>query len=557
MQQPTPSLSESRSAQDAFRRIVQSWFELDEPRRPELGPTLERFLVRYPHDGRVENVRLLLAWIAILSGDRASAERLVAQGRASLSPGVRDFVEVVAARLLLAQNQPDAALEKLTALESRLVDPSERLICSELRLQAALDSRRYAQALLALTAYLASAPADLGDRVRARAQIAVAGLPGAALERSLSELDLKARAVPLSPPEVWLRRVVRQRLVQLAIERKDGKLARRLLDSHPGLLQQGSAAVELLRLAASATNVAESQGAFVGLALEIGDPDAERRSASVARGLADALQAARAGADSLPIVVKASDAEHVGEVLSELSSSGALVLVAGVSDASADQAAAWAVAGSSPVLLIRDTPDLVISELSFVLGTSDMDQFDALRKELERRNLAKWARVGQGGVDCRAEPEKAGQPHFPIKEWKQAGIEAVAVLGPRGCALELFAEAREQHFAPLLALGLESAEALPALSGRRFSLGGGGFPAAESASDLPIDFYEALGHDAGSLVHQAWLEVGGAKARVEPALRARLPEVLSQVVRSLETSDATGFRGKRRLQRQLQIREAP
>ncbi len=553
--QPTPSLSATREAQAAFRTIVRRWFEEDEPRRAPLRPLLQGFLQRYPDDARVANVRVLLAWIAIVTGDQAEARRLIAEARASDSPSVRDFADVAAARLLLARQEPEAALAKLKALESKLVDPAERLICSELHLQAALASRRFTDALVALTNYLAAAPTDLGDRARARALSALASLPEAALEGSLAELDDKARKGPLSPPDVWLRRVVRERLIRLAVEHKDARLARRLLDSHPGLARRNDLSVELLQLAATGASAADSQGAFVGLALEIGDPDAERRSASVARGLADSLSASLPGADSLPIVVKASDPDHVGEVLTELANAGALALVAGVSDTSAEQAATWAVSGNAPVLLIRDTPDLVISDQSFVLGTSDMDQLDAIRKELERRNLPKWMRVGSGGFNCRATAEKAGQSRFPVKEWKHDNVDAVAVLGPRSCALELYAEAREQHFLPVLAVGLEGAEALSSLVGKRFTLGAGSFPSAKPGVDVPADFYESLGHDAGSLVRQAWAHLGGVNASQSEKLRARLPDALADVAIPLETSEATGFAGKRRLRRRLTIRE--
>jgi hypothetical protein len=553
--QPTPSLSETRDAQAAFRRIVRRWFEEDEARRPPLRPMLERFLARYPNEPRTANVRVLLAWIAIVSGDQAQATRLIAEARASDSMVVRDFAEVATARLLLARQQPEAALVKLKALEDKLVDPAERLICSELHLQAALASRKYADALSALTTYLAAAPADLGDRARTRALSALTSLPEAALEGSLAELDERARRGPLSPPDVWLRRVVRERLIRLAVEHKDARLARRLLDSHPGLARRNDLSIELLQLAATASSTAESQGAFVGLALEIGNPDAERRSASVARGLSDALSASLPGADSLPVVVKASDADHVGEVLTELANGGALALVAGVTDTSAEQAATWAASGNAPVLLIRDTPDLVISELSFVLGTSDMDQLDAIRKELERRNLSRWMLVGSGGIDCRVTQEKAGQARFPLKDWKQSNVEAIAVLGPRSCALELYAEAREQRFLPLLAVGLEGAEVLPSLPGKRFSLGGGSFPSAKLGADVPADFHESLGHDAGSLVRRAWASVGGVGASKDEKLRARLPAALANVAIPLETTETTGFAGKRRLLRRLTIRE--
>jgi len=536
---------------------VRRWFDEDEPRRVLLRPSLERFLASYPDDPRAENARLLLGWITILDGDLAGARRLVAEGRASPSPSVRDFTELLAARLMLAEQEPERALGVLLQIEGKLVDPAVRLICSELRLQAALASHHFPEALSALTDYLGAAPADLGDRVRARAKLALDALPQAALESSLAELQAKARRGPLSAPDVWLRRVVRELLMRQAVEQKDAQLARRLLDSDPGLVRRNELSVELLQLAASAAQAQGAQGAFVGLALEIGESDAERRSASVARGLTAALSASLPGAESLSIVVKASDAEHVGSVLSELARAGALAMVAGASDTSVERAANWAATGSAPVLLLRDTPNLTISELSFVLGTSDMDQLDAIHKELERRNVSRWMRVGPGGFDCHRAPEKAGDTRFPIKSWKQEDIPAVAILGPRSCALEVYAEAREQHFAPLLAVGLEGAEGLPNIGGRRFALGGGGFPSLKAGVDVAEDFYELLGHDAGSLVRRAWSQLGGAVAKRDEALLARLPRVLSDVTVPLETTDAQGFGGKRRLPRRLTIREAP
>ncbi|HEY6079538.1 MAG TPA: hypothetical protein VIW29_12075, partial [Polyangiaceae bacterium] len=497
--EPTPSLSETQSAQLAFRGIQRRFFEEEEARWPLLRPLLQHFLARFPEDPRSANVRLLSAWISIVEGDQSEASRLIDEARASRSPSVRDFAEVAAARLLLARQQPALALAKLAPLEGKLVDPAERLICSELRLQAALRSHRYEEALLALASYLAAAPAELGDRARVRAESVLKSLPARTLETRLAQLEAKARHTSLSAPEVWLRRMIRERLIRQAIENKDARLARRLLDSHPGLARPSESSVELLELAASASSNAELPGYFVGLALEIGDPDAERRSASVARGLADALAAALPSATSLSIVVKASDAHRVGDVLRELADAGALALVAGVTDASAEQAATWAVSGNAPVLLLRDTPDLVLSELSFLLGVSDIDQLDAIGKELERRNLARWGRVGSGGFDCRAKSERAGQARFPIREWRSQNIEALAVLGPRSCVTELVAGLREQRLAPLLALGLEGAELIGSLNGRRFALSAGSFPSLKPG-DVPADFYEALGRDAGALV---------------------------------------------------------
>jgi hypothetical protein len=550
-------LSETPSAQQDFRTILTRWFEQDEASRPLLRPSLERFLAQHPRDPRGEDVKVLLAWVSIVEGDHAAAERLIAAASASRSPSVRDLAEMASARLLLARQQPQAALFRLTRLESKLVDPAERLLCSELRLEAALESRRYAEALLALVSYLGAAPAELGDRARARAEATVKGLPASALEASLSSLDVKARRATLTPPDVWLRRVVRERLIRVAVQNQDARLARRLLDSHPGLARRSDLSAELLQLAASAGAAGQPVGGFVGLALELGDADAERRSASVARGLSEALSASLPGVESLPIVVKASAASDVPGVLSQLADAGALALVAGVSDTSAELSAGWAKTAKAPVLVVVDTPELVLSELSFVLGTSEMDQLDAIRKELERRSVVNWVRVGSGGVDCLRPAERAGQPRFPVGQWQSEAVSAVAVLGPRSCVLELFQEARGQRPAPLLAIGLEGAEALSSVGGRRFSLGSGSFPTSSPGPDVPVDFYQALGRDAGALVHGAWTALGGPRGEDAAVVQRRLPEALARLEVELETTEAKGFAGKRRLPRALSVREAP
>jgi hypothetical protein len=94
------------------------------------------------------------------------------------------------------------------------------------------------------------------------------------------------------------------------------------------------------------------------------------------------------------------------------------------------------------------------------------------------------------------------------------------------------------------------------LSGRRFALSAGRFPTSSASAEVPVDFYELLGRDAGSLVRSAWSRLGGTAASRDDALRAQLPEALASVSLELETSDVRGFGGRRRLLRKLSIREA-
>ncbi|HEY6081211.1 MAG TPA: hypothetical protein VIW29_20495, partial [Polyangiaceae bacterium] len=105
-------------------------------------------------------------------------------------------------------------------------------------------------------------------------------------------------------------------------------------------------------------------------------------------------------------------------------------------------------------------------------------------------------------------------------------------------------------------LGLEGAELLGSLSGRRFALSAGSFPNLKPG-DVPADFYEALGRDAGALVRASLEQLATDERASGSQLRAKLPQVLSVVSTPLETTVATGFAGKRRLPRRLVIREAP
>ena len=136
-------------------------------------------------------------------------------------------------------------------------------------------------------------------------------------------------------------------------------------------------------------------------------------------------------------------------------------------------------------------------------------------------------------------------------------MDALHVLGPRGCVLELAAELRALRYEPWLGLGLEGAEQLPFAGKRSLALSAGSFPPA-GADGAVTDFYQALGTDAGLLLRAAWNQLGGSAFRAEGATRARaLAAALAGASAALQTTDATGFAGKRRLARRLLVREAP
>ncbi len=127
-------------------------------------------------------------------------------------------------------------------------------------------------------------------------------------------------------------------------------------------------------------------------------------------------------------------------------------------------------------------------------------------------------------------------------------------------------ELRASSFVPELVLGLEAADFVyqgDAPPGR-FSLGAGSFPALTrlDASDNralpPLEWYEALGHDAAQLAKGALEGAGFPDGRVDDGravreLHARAERGLGSARATLWTTDERGFSDARVLRRNLTI----
>lgn len=567
---PEASLSANADAQTSFRKLRAAWFSGSTSERRKLEPDLRIFLQRFPNDEPSDMVRVLLAFDCVSRGSLQEARVLIAQVRVSVG-AVHDFSRVAEAYALLRESKPDAASSVLEPLAGKIVDGDERLLFSELRVRAAASARRYTHAVKAAEELLSEAPSDgraaLEDLVREQFQGAGKTELVEALESIEASTGDEGQGLPARE---WLRKLLRERLVAIAVREKDAALARSLLDTAPAALRASSTGSALVGIASGIQSRPLISGRAIGVALSLGTADVRRRSASLAAGLSRGLRpkGAPSASDSVQLITQDDGGDSAGtlEALRELAAEGAAILVAGVDGASADVAVHFAEENAIPVLLVQP-PETWAGPLSsaFVLGESPSREQAAIDAELSRRGLSRIARVGRNGDACEGVAESAGGARFAVQQWRRNRVSAVLVLGSAGCASDVVRDLlRVPGFAPELALGLEAAEFVYQSDAprARFAIGAGSFPSALRAGSgdnpaLPaLDWFEALGHDAALLAKGALEGFPDGRVDEEHAvheLHARAQRALASVQAPLWTSEARGFSQGQTLSRTLTI----
>ncbi|HEY3665460.1 MAG TPA: hypothetical protein VGL19_05645, partial [Polyangiaceae bacterium] len=286
---PEATLSARQDAQSAFRALRAAWFSGSSNERRRLEPDLRTFLARFPNEEPSDMVRVLIAFDSVSRGDLTEARVLIAQVREHVG-SVNDFAQVAEAYALLRESKADVAWNVLEPLSGKIVDPDERLVFSELRLRAAAAGRRYGRALQAAEELLSEAPLDAQSSVEETVRELFRGAPKPDLVQSLATFDrAEADEGATSKAREWLRKMLRERLVTIAVREKDAALARSLLDSAPAALRASQSGSELVGIAGGGKSVPLILGRSLGVALALGSADVRRRSASLAAGLSRGL----------------------------------------------------------------------------------------------------------------------------------------------------------------------------------------------------------------------------------------------------------------------------
>ncbi|MEO8902524.1 MAG: hypothetical protein ABI488_11070 [Polyangiaceae bacterium] len=566
---PEATLSASSDAQAAFRALRPAWFASTMNERRKLEPALRTFLVRFPNDEQSDLVRVLLAFDCVSGGALTDARVLIAEVREHVG-AVHDFAQVAEAYALLRESKANAAWDVLEPLAGKIVDPDQRLVFSELRLRAAASARRYARALEAAEELLSEAPLESQSALQDTVRELFRAAPKADLVENLRAFERgEGDEGATSKAREWLRKMLRERLVTIAVREKDAALARSLLDTAPAALRASDSGSALVGIAGGVQSVPLILGRSIGVALSLGSAAARRRSANLAAGLARGLglpqSAGKPGSVQLISEDDGGSSARTMEALQDLAADGAAILVAGVDTESADIAARFADQNEIAVILLHvPTPGAAPFRHVFVLGESAVSEQAAIDAELSRRNLLRVARVGRSGEACDTPLVNAGGPRFSVDEWRRDHVSALLVFGSTACANDVARELHDVSFSPVLALGLEGSEFVYAADAPKtsFAIGAGSFPLAARAEPgdnpaLPaIDWYEALGHDAARLAEVALAgfpdgRVDGSRAVQE--LHARAERALSAAQAPLWTSGFRGFSPARVLPRTLTI----
>jgi hypothetical protein len=514
---PVAALSSSPEAAAAFSAIRDAWAGPGQAVPAERRAALERFLARFPRDGRVQFVRVALALIAMTEGDYATADAQLTLTLDTPPGSTHDLWTVASARRLRLHDSPGAALALLRPLVGKNVDPTVRAVFEDELVLSALAMRSASEdyeAISYMDAWLRSSTEDEKDQAVKRVTELVERLPKEVLVGALQAMRSQRASFGYG---LDIERILAAHLVHIATTNDDAELARILLDTEPNAISSaGDAGVHLGELATSRRGLNVVQGRTVGLLLPTESPALRDESADVLRGVMWALGMPRgvrsssrpapdAGAgesfdpcaplepapdldepqpeDGLRLVTRddAGSADRTEIALDELAGDGAAVIIAGLDGQTAARAQQWGDEHAVPVIVL--VPPSAAEDarprgdFSFVLGEGHASVLAALARSapslvgvrvapvLDASEVTSYA--PQGGpmlglafgipVSCDVPAARAGEPRFPLATWDAEKTHVWLVSGSPDCAKDLVGELSASRAHGLVALTLEAA----------------------------------------------------------------------------------------------------
>ncbi len=588
---PVASLAITADATVAFEEIRVAW-EAHESRRPlVLRPMLERFLGRYPRDGRIPMARAMTAIVAMEEENWVAARALVT-GLAGTPPGTTDnLVTIGRARLLRYDKQPDQAFALMRPLVGKTVDATVRELFLEEITRDALEAHRDYEAIAYMDAWVRGVSEDQREAVRDKVVKILEALRDDVLEGTYRAM----RANSSVGYGTEIQRLVAERLAATAIARGDPTLARWLLDSDAGPTFVGNeSTVALGEIATSRRGLITVVGRTIGLLLPTGSADLRDESADVVRGVSWALDLPRTSTgDAVKLVTRddAGDPTRTDAALEELAGEGCSIIVGGLDSGSSDRLLRWGEAHAMPVIALA-VPLEKPGTFGYVIGEPIENELSALSEALASRSISKIALVASPsalslppparagitffpGVSCDLEASRAGDPRFPVVSWTHDGAHGWIVAGPVECARDVIRElGARAHSVGVVGLTLEgTGTSARAPSLRIVSTAAGVIPLLPraAAQDLPDDvraytaqfaarpsWWTALGRDAGSLARRAIIALPtdtSADAAEIARRRALLNAGLPQIKSLLWTSEADGLAPDHTVKRVLRVVE--
>jgi hypothetical protein len=287
---PVAELSSSPEAAAAFSAIRDAWNDPERASLADRRAAIERYLARYPRDGRIPFARIALALVALAQGDDATAGTELELTLDTPPGSAHDLWTIATARRLRLHDSPGAALALLRPLVGKNVDPTVRSVFEDELLLSALAMRSASEdyeAISYMDAWLRSSGEDEKAHAVARVTELVEQLPKEVLVGALQAMRAQRASFGYG---LDIERILAARLVHIATTSDDAELARILLDTEPNAIANaGDAGARLGELATSRRGLNVVQGRTVGLLLPTESPALRDESADVLRGVMWAL----------------------------------------------------------------------------------------------------------------------------------------------------------------------------------------------------------------------------------------------------------------------------
>lgn len=574
--EPEVALASSERAQSEFRQLRQRWVTTPLDARVGLERPLTSFVQEHPTDPQGRLARIYLAWISLQRGQIELAERWAALAQPGSAGSARDLLSVVRAGLLLARGDAEQAYQDLLALQGRLIDDDDHLLCLDQLVSAALESKRHREAALHILDLAARAARRHRERVWRTLEPRLASIPLPILEASLSTLSQVPAASPSVRPAEraaavdWMRRQILALLSQSALEQRDVELAQRLVAAPSARDATEGDKSELLLLATRGALSPIVAGRMLGLALQTADATSRQRSADVAAGIAAVLDLGdMRPSDRVELATRQVEPDGVRETLARLAGEGAALLVAGLDGSSAREAAEFSRERGVPVLLLHEPePGPELPQSAWVLGADTAAANRVLRTELGRRSDV--ISVGAPDRPCAA----AGEPDtlHGFRRVSPAGrLIALSFEGSATCARSVLMSIAGAERPAVMGFGLEALSALGddlANGAEIWALGAGRLPQFDGPREAKLTqwfqargrapgWYEALGHDAALLAERALPKPKSAVVRDAEQVASIHRQVVGNLGRTTLadswSSDDGTFDAARRLTRQFRV----
>ncbi|HEU4582365.1 MAG TPA: hypothetical protein VFS67_29110 [Polyangiaceae bacterium] len=580
---PEVALASSPEAQAQFRALREQWTSTPPDARVGLERAFTSFIQRFPDDPEGRWIRIYLAWIALARGDLPLSERWLGLADPGPYGAASDLAEVVRASIDLAAGRAPTAYAKLFALEGRLIDPDDRMLCLDRLVLASLAVHRYEDAVHQMLELAALAARRHRERLWRTLEPRLAEVPLPVLEATLPRLSVSAIESPSVRPAEraaavdWMRQQILEVLSRSAITHRDVELAQRLVASGPlpggaSASAAGSGASshkgtpdrsELLWLATQGSLTPSIRGRTLGLALELGDPVTRQRSLDVASGISVTLALAQraAEADEPQLETRPVDGGALGDTLARLAGDGAGLLVAGLDAHGAAVAAEFAATHAIPVLLLEEPEGGgELPPFTYLVGADDRAASQLLRQALEPRTDALLS-VGASAAPC--SDHSSELPPELAQAQSEVRRPGLLVLGGAECSSLLGALDRRWTIGlGLSALGLR----LDDLRAHEvWTLATGRLPRLEPTQDPEASrwfskkghaprWFEALGHDIARIAEAVLPPATAASVRDPTSVAETHRQIVARLdslsQRELWTSSEGKFE-RRKLVRQL------